>query len=252
MDTKSLGEGSATEMPLDPHELEFAIGECLQRWKDFGVESLESINKQKLKKVMTSKSGTSPAPSAPKTLDEVKRWLGNCQRCQLEKERKHIVFGSGNPTAKLMFVGEGPGAEEDRQGLPFVGRSGQLLTKIIEAMGYDRPKDTFIANVVKCRPPNNRTPLPEETETCFPFLQAQIEIIKPTIIVALGLPAATTLLGRSASMSSMRGRFHPLHWNDKILVMPTYHPAYLLRNPHAKRFVWSDMKLVKSKLEAVH
>lgn len=148
-----------------------------------------------------------------------------------------------------MFVGEGPGADEDREGLPFVGKAGQLLTKIIEAMGYHR-EACYIANVVKCRPPENRTPLPFEIDECSPFLKAQIEAVNPRFIVALGGCAAATLLKTTSGISSLRGRLHPLPWNPAIRVMPTYHPAYLLRNPDAKRLVWEDVKQVKSQLES--
>lgn len=146
-----------------------------------------------------------------------------------------------------MFVGEGPGANEDKTGLPFVGRAGDLLTKIIEAMSLNRDQ-IYIANVVKCRPPGNRVPLPEEIEQCLPFLKAQIEVIKPEIIVALGLTASSTLSGQDCTMGELRGKFHPLLWDTKISVMATYHPAYLLRNPNAKKIVWEDMKLVMKQI----
>ncbi|MDX1764542.1 MAG: uracil-DNA glycosylase [bacterium] len=175
------------------------------------------------------------------TLEKVRAILGNCTRCRLHEGRRKIVFGQGNPHARLMFVGEGPGADEDRQGLAFVGKAGQLLTRIIEAIGLTR-EEVYIANIVKCRPPNNRDPKEDEVETCFPFLEAQIRAIRPTIICALGAPAARTLLGVALPISRLRGKFFDLHG---IQVMPTYHPAYLLRNPEAKRLVWEDVQKVQ-------
>jgi uracil-DNA glycosylase family 4 len=166
--------------------------------------------------------------------------LGECTRCKLHRGRTNLVFGVGNAETRLMFIGEGPGAEEDEQGVPFVGRAGQLLTQIIKAMGFDR-EAVYIANVVKCRPPGNRNPEPDEIEQCEPFLMRQIDVIKPAIIVALGKFAAQTLLRTTEPISRLRGHFH--HIGD-IRVMPTFHPSYLLRNPAAKREVWEDMKLV--------
>jgi DNA polymerase len=171
--------------------------------------------------------------------------LGDCRRCRLHEGRTNIVFGVGAPGARLMFVGEGPGVDEDRQGEPFVGRAGQLLTKIIEAIGMRR-SDVYIANVVKCRPPENRTPLPDEVATCSPFLFRQIAAIRPRVIVCLGTPAAQTVLGTRDTITRMRGVFQEV---GSIRVMPTFHPAYLLRNPAAKREVWEDMKQVKACLE---
>jgi uracil-DNA glycosylase family 4 len=169
--------------------------------------------------------------------------LGPCTRCKLHTlGRKQIVFGVGNPDADLMFVGEAPGADEDVQGEPFVGRAGQLLTKIIEAIGMKR-EDVYIANLIKCRPPGNRNPEPDEVEQCEPFLLRQIDAIKPKVIVALGKFAAQALLRTSDPITRLRGREYK--YRDAIL-MPTYHPAYLLRTPSAKREVWEDMKRVKA------
>ena len=171
--------------------------------------------------------------------------LGDCTRCKLHTlGRKQIVFGVGNPNADLMFVGEAPGADEDIQGEPFVGRAGQLLTKIIEAIGMKR-EDVYIANVIKCRPPGNRNPEPDEVEQCEPFLFRQIDTIKPKVIVALGKFAAQCLLRSSDPITRLRGREYT--YRDAIL-MPTYHPAYLLRTPSAKREVWEDMKRVRELL----
>jgi DNA polymerase len=172
--------------------------------------------------------------------------IGDCRRCRLCEKRTNVVFGVGDPRARLMFVGEGPGADEDAQGEPFVGRAGQLLTKIIEAMQIGRP-DVYIANIVKCRPPENRTPLPDEVATCAPFLFRQIAAIRPRVIVCLGTPAAQTLLGTRETITRMRGVFREV---GGIKVMPTFHPAYLLRNPAAKREVWEDMKQVMIALQA--
>ena len=189
-----------------------------------------------------------PAIDVPATpairLQEVRAHLGDCTRCKLHSGRKNIVFGVGSPEARLMFVGEGPGADEDEQGEPFVGRAGQLLTQIIKAMGFTR-EQVYIANVVKCRPPENRNPEPDEIEQCSPFLRAQIEAIRPEVIVTLGKFATQTLLGTETPISRVRGRFHQV---GSTAVMPTFHPSYLLRNPAAKREVWEDMKLVMARL----
>jgi uracil-DNA glycosylase family 4 len=176
-------------------------------------------------------------------LTVIREDLGDCTRCKLHTlGRKQIVFGVGNPNADLMFVGEAPGADEDIQGEPFVGRAGQLLTKIIEAIGLKR-EDVYIANVIKCRPPGNRNPEPDEVAQCEPFLFRQIDTIKPKVIVALGKFAAQCLLRTSDPITRLRGREYK--YRDAIL-MPTYHPAYLLRTPSAKREVWEDMKRVRA------
>lgn len=173
--------------------------------------------------------------------------IGDCTRCKLHAlGRNQIVFGVGNPQAALMFVGEAPGADEDIQGEPFVGRAGQLLTKIIEAIGLKR-EDVYIANVIKCRPPQNRNPEPDEVETCEPFLFRQIDVIKPTVVVALGKFAAQTLLRTLDPISRLRGRVFDYRGAKLI---PTFHPAYLLRNPSSKREVWEDMKLAKKLLSS--
>jgi len=174
-------------------------------------------------------------------LEAVRAWLGDCHRCKLAGGRKSIVFGQGNPQAALMFVGEAPGADEDEQGLAFVGRAGQLLTDIIEKGMRLRRADVFIANVIKCRPPQNRNPEPEEILACQPFLQAQIDAIRPRVLVGLGKFGAQWLLRTAEPISRLRGRLGDY---DGIPVMPTYHPAYLLRNPGAKKDVWEDMKVV--------
>jgi uracil-DNA glycosylase family 4 len=193
-----------------------------------------------------------PSPTAAaafvtpgEALVAVRADIGDCTRCKLHGlGRKQIVFGVGNPAADLMFVGEAPGGDEDIQGIPFVGRAGQLLTKIIEAIGLKRD-DVYIANVIKCRPPQNRNPEQDEVETCEPFLFRQIDIIKPKVIVALGTFAARTLLRTSDPISRLRGRVYDYRGAKLI---PTFHPAYLLRNPSSKRDVWEDMKLARKLL----
>ncbi len=185
-----------------------------------------------------------PQPFADFDLKKLRDEALGCTRCELHQTRKTVVFGTGNENADLMFVGEAPGADEDRSGEAFVGRAGQLLTKIIEAMELTRD-EVYIANVIKCRPPGNRNPSSFEIETCEPFLQKQIELIKPKVICALGAFATQTLLRTNQRISMLRGRFHDYHG---IKVMPTYHPAYLLRNPHGKRDVWEDMKKVMAEL----
>jgi DNA polymerase len=178
-------------------------------------------------------------------LAAVRADIGDCTRCKLHKlGRTQIVFGVGNPGADLMFVGEAPGRDEDLQGYPFVGRAGQLLTKIIEAISLKR-EDVYIANVIKCRPPENRNPEPDEVERCEPFLFRQIDIVKPKVIVALGKFGAQTLLRTLDPISRLRGRVYDFRGAKLI---PTFHPAFLLRNPASKREVWEDMKLVRSLL----
>ncbi len=185
--------------------------------------------------------------SSDEALIAVRTDIGDCTRCKLHTlGRRQIVFGVGNPNADLMFVGEAPGADEDVQGIPFVGRAGQLLTKIIEAIELKRD-EVYIANVIKCRPPGNRNPEPDEVETCEPFLFRQIDIIKPKVIVALGTFAARALLRTLDPISRLRGRVYEYRGAKLI---PTFHPAYLLRNPSSKREVWEDMKLVRRLLQS--
>lgn len=183
-----------------------------------------------------------PAPTGDKitVLKQIREDIGDCTRCRLHAGRKNIVFGVGNPDAEIMFVGEGPGADEDIQGEPFVGRAGQLLNNMISAMGLKR-EDVYIANVVKCRPPGNRTPERDECETCSPFLLRQIQTIRPRIIVALGAVAAKTLLAMNDTMSNLRGRVYDC-LGTKLAV--TYHPAYLLRDPRQKAEAWKDLQMV--------
>ena len=192
-------------------------------------------------------SGTKPATDDPAaTLRTIRDDIGDCTRCRLHKMgRKQIVFGVGNPRAQLMFIGEAPGADEDEKGEPFVGRAGQLLNNMItNGMGLRR-EDVYIANIIKCRPPNNRTPEREECDTCSPFLMRQIEVIGPKVIVALGAIAAKTLLAVNASMSELRGRWYEFR-GTKLAV--TYHPAFLLRDPRQKKEAWKDLQMVMKEL----
>ncbi len=186
------------------------------------------------------------ASSLLQGLSAVREELGDCQRCKLCSTRNKIVFGSGNEKATLMFVGEGPGADEDLQGLPFVGKAGELLTKMISAMGLSR-EEVYIANIVKCRPPNNRTPEADEIATCQPFLMRQIEAIAPKIICALGTFAAQTLLASKMRISDLRGQFYNL---NGIKVLPTFHPAYLLRNPAEKKKAWEDLQKIMQAMKS--
>jgi uracil-DNA glycosylase family 4 len=196
----------------------------LKYQKDLGIHTLLSQGKRK----------------KHLTLEDIIREIGACTRCRLHEGRNQLVFGEGDPHAALVFVGEGPGREEDLQGKPFVGRAGELLTRIIEAIDLTRD-EVYIANIVKCRPPNNRDPRPDEIQTCLPFLLKQLDAIRPQIICCLGTFAAQTLLGTEEKISALRGRFHPYRGAK---LMPTYHPAFLLRNPQFKKAVWEDMKMI--------
>lgn len=189
-------------------------------------------------------SGVVEPLAAAQRLEQVRAELGDCTRCKLHTSRTNLVYGVGNPDADLMFVGEAPGRDEDAQGIPFVGRAGQLLTKIIEAIDLRRD-DVYIANVIKCRPPNNRNPEPDEVMTCEPFLFGQVDAIGPKVVVALGAFAVRTLLRSDESISRLRGRV--FDYRGAKLV-PTFHPAYLLRSPDKKRDVWEDMKRVRAML----
>jgi DNA polymerase len=188
--------------------------------------------------------GGSELPHSEETLADLERIALVCTKCKLAGTRTQVVYGAGNPDADLMFIGEAPGADEDRQGQPFVGKAGQLLTDIIKAMKLTRD-DVYITNVIKCRPPENRNPDPDELEACRPYIRRQVQLIKPRVIVTLGKFALQSLLERSYSITAARG-----HWleYEGIKVMPTFHPAYLLRTPSAKKEVWADMKLVMAEL----
>lgn len=193
----------------------------------------------------TPPEAPSPEAEPPRPdLAAIREELGDCRRCKLCDGRTHIVFGVGNPDADLMFIGEAPGADEDRQGEPFVGRAGHLLTRMIQAMGLRR-QDVYIANIIKCRPPKNRDPEMDEVIACEPFLVRQIEAVRPRVIVSLGRVSAQTLLRTSEGITRMRGRWREY---QGVKLMPTFHPAYLLRNPAAKREAWIDLQAVMGEL----
>ena len=215
------------------------IKRTLESEKLAGVEEIYMKVKSKKEKGKIKEEGKTAV-----TLEELEEKVGRCQSCPLAETRKNVVFGEGDPKAGLMFVGEAPGGDEDEQGRPFVGRAGQLLTKIIESIGLRR-KDVFIANILKCRPPGNRNPLPSEIALCSPYLLRQVELIKPRVICALGKFAAQTLLNTETPISMLRGRFYDYHG---IKLMPTYHPAYLLRNSQGKKEVWQDMQAIAKEL----
>lgn len=205
------------------------------------VPATQPVSPQKTQyKSMEYTSMFDHVSSGKEPLENIRNDLGECVRCKLAPTRKNIVFGSGNPYAELMFVGEAPGGDEDEQGLPFVGRAGQLLTKIIEAMGLKR-EEVYICNILKCRPPNNRNPEADEIASCEPFLFRQIESVKPKVICALGAFGAQTLLRTTESIGRLRGKL--IDYRGAVL-MATYHPAYLLRNPVEKRKVWEDMQII--------
>ena len=222
----------------------------LEFYRDLGVKSLyrvapPAVPPPRTEPMLPILPGFSPDDD---TLDKIRADLGDCTRCRLHQGRNKLVFGAGNPQARLVFVGEGPGADEDAQGVPFVGRAGQLLTQMIENTARKegiplRREDVYICNVVKCRPPENRTPEPDEMEICGQFLFRQLAVIHPKAICALGGTAARALLGRKEGVTKLRGNWHG--WRD-IPVMPTYHPSYLLRpyNQNAKREAWEDLKKV--------
>lgn len=227
----------------DDREIRKGLLENLAIDAFFGVRSLPGkINP----KTQAQRGGKAISPEQKQgQLAALAKQMGPCNKCPLHADRTKMVFGEGNAAARVVFVGEAPGFEEDRTGRPFVGRAGQLLTDIIvKGMGLKR-EDVYICNVLKCRPPENRTPSPQEIVACSPYLFEQLKIIRPELIIALGLPATQTLLETTGSMGSLRGRFCDLQLGDgdqTIPVMPTYHPAYLLRNPPAKPKVWEDIK----------
>ena len=201
---------------------------------------LRVAGKDKAPEPKTLNSELSSSRDKQAGLEQLREEIGECQRCKLSRERKHIVFGEGNPDAALMFIGEGPGKEEDIQARPFVGDAGKLLTRMIEKMGLAR-EDVYIGNIVKCRPPLNRDPEEDEMKTCSPFIDRQIEIISPKVIISLGRVSAQTLIATKIPISKLRGKFYEY---KGIPLMPTFHPAYLLRNPKDKWLVWEDMQKV--------
>lgn len=210
----------------------------------FKVPSSKSENKEN-SELNSSRVTRNASRDKKAALGELRQEIGDCQMCKLSKGRKNIVFGEGNPDAVLMFIGEAPGREEDIQARPFVGDAGKLLTRLIEKMGFKR-EDVYIGNIVKCRPPLNRDPEEEEMRTCSPFIDRQIEIISPRVIVSLGRISAQTLINTKIPISRLRGRFYEY---KGIPLMPTFHPAYLLRNPKDKWLVWEDIQKVLEKLK---
>jgi uracil-DNA glycosylase len=240
-------------------ELARALRTWVEYERELGVEGYPPAPTPRSGAVAAADVLPTPAPAAPRvaaptldlfaepgvaragTLEELRAAIGDCQRCKLARHRTHLVFGVGNPHARLVFVGEGPGHDEDLQGEPFVGRAGQLLTEIITKGMKLRREDVYICNVIKCRPPDNRNPEPDEVASCEPFLIRQLQLIRPEVIVALGKFAAQTLLRTKAPITQLRGR-----WFDYqgVKLMPTFHPAYLLRNPADKRVVWEDIQNV--------
>jgi DNA polymerase len=219
------------------------LADQLKFFRDIGVDTLDASPSGRGRH-SEGGAGEGLASSPCLTLDSIRTDLGDCQRCKLAPKRTNIVFGSGNPSAELVFVGEAPGYDEDQQGLPFVGRAGQLLTKIIESINLKR-EDVYICNVLKCRPPENRNPEPDEVGACNPFLRKQLAAIRPKIVCCLGTFAAHTVLQTAAPISKLRGKFLDM---DGIRVIATFHPAYLLRSPEKKREVWEDMKQIRAEL----
>ncbi len=224
-------------------DLARALRERLLREKELGAPGLSADQFEEAQRRARKQSGRKLNPA--ELLREIRRELGDCTRCLLAKGRTNIVFGDGDPYARVMFVGEGPGEDEDAQGVPFVGKAGRLLTDIIEKGMKLKRSEVYIANIVKCRPPGNRDPEPGEKDQCFPFLDKQIEAIRPRVIVALGKVAAHALLNVDTPISRLRG-----NWKEYkgIPVMPTFHPSYLLRNQGAKREAWEDIKQVMERL----
>lgn len=229
---------------FSPRELVGALQDYLEELQSTGIDGLPWADSAPPLAVVGTEQRTGensvPQVAGGEALDQIRAELGDCQRCPLGTTRTSLVFGGGNPHARLVFVGEAPGRDEDLQGEPFVGEAGQLLTKIILAMGFAR-NDVYLCNILKCRPPGDRNPLPVEIEACQPFLLRQLQVIKPAAIVCLGTFAAQTLLATKEPISKLRGSFHDYHG---IPLMPTFHPAYLLRNAAMKREVWVDMQLV--------
>jgi len=258
---RDLGLTELYRRPVDPELLErlgASIGTQVSESRPFDklragsgapapeidvAEENETIPRKTIAMPSVFASADAPADRVA-ALRIIREDIGECTRCALHKGRNKLVFADGSPDARLMFVGEGPGADEDAQGLPFVGRAGQLLNNMITAMGLKR-EEVYIANVVKCRPPGNRTPEPEEANTCVPFLFRQIDVVRPEVIVALGATAATYLLGQRQPLAGLRGRVHSFR-NSKLIV--TYHPAFLLRDPRQKKEAWADLQIAMREL----
>ncbi len=237
---RELGIGELYRRPVDGSHIAGVDVAPLEP----GIEE-EGISRRKSNVAQSAKVKAVSSPeNKVEALRVIREDIGDCTRCALHKGRHTIVFADGSPDARLMFVGEGPGADEDAQGLPFVGRAGQLLNNMIVAMGLKR-EEVYIANIVKCRPPGNRTPEPEEANTCVQFLNKQIEVVRPEVIVALGATAATYLLGQRQPLAGLRGRVHQFR-GTKLIV--TYHPAFLLRDPRQKKEAWADLQIAMREL----
>ncbi len=252
---RELGLTDFYRRPVDASQINAAApGEAIAPGlaTEAGDGITQTSTSQENEPIPPRKSFQAPPPVAPEVpiagraaaLRLIREDIGDCTRCALHKGRNQIVFADGDANARLMFVGEGPGADEDAQGLPFVGRAGQLLNNMIAAMGLKR-EEAYIANVVKCRPPQNRTPEPEEANTCSPFLFRQIDVVRPEVIVALGATAATYLLGQRQPLAGLRGRVHSFR-GSKLIV--TYHPAFLLRDPRQKKEAWADLQIAMREL----
>jgi uracil-DNA glycosylase family 4 len=237
---------------MNPNE----IADQLKFFRDIGVDTLDISPRHPKENGRSGEAVTGEAQARQGealsndavgealTLESIRAEIGDCQRCKLAPTRTNIVFGSGNPNAELVFVGEAPGYDEDQQGVPFVGRAGQLLTKIIESINIKR-EDVYICNVLKCRPPDNRNPEPDEVGSCNPFLRKQLGAIRPKIVCCLGTFAAQTVMQTASPISKLRGKFFDM---DGMRVIATFHPAYLLRSPDKKREVWEDMKQIRAEL----
>ncbi len=244
VDPASLWHSEATSTEAEPIAPETPGDSASEAASKQPSQETKAIPTRKPVQTTRSEGSASPREDRASALRIIREDIGECTRCALHKGRNKIVFADGDPNARLMFVGEGPGADEDAQGLPFVGRAGQLLNNMISAMGLKR-EEVYIANVVKCRPPGNRTPEPEEANTCSPFLFRQIEAVRPEVIVALGATAATYLLGQRQPLAGLRGRMHSLR-GARLIV--TYHPAYLLRDPRQKKEAWADLQIAMREL----
>jgi uracil-DNA glycosylase family 4 len=250
VDDPKLGRSVAEELAEREGLLQATIAAAAQSAAETAAQQTNIVGEEPA--IKTHKGFSAPpeiAAAVPveeraAALQLIRDEIGDCTRCALHTGRHSIVFADGSPTARLMFVGEGPGADEDTQGLPFVGRAGQLLNNMIAAMGLKR-EEVYIANVVKCRPPGNRTPEPEEAKTCSPFLFRQIDVVRPQVLVALGATAATYLLGARQPLAGLRGRVHAFRGMSLIV---TYHPAFLLRDPRQKKEAWADLQIAMKEL----
>jgi DNA polymerase len=244
----AAAEAALTAQEVEPDASALAVDEqtpvSIEEQQSASLMEEQPISARRTFPAQPPVAAATPAADHAAALLAIREEIGDCTRCALHKGRNKLVFADGDPNARLMFVGEGPGADEDAQGLPFVGRAGQLLNNMIGAMGLDRGQ-VYICNVVKCRPPGNRTPEPEEANTCSPFLFQQIDVVRPQVIVALGATAATYLLGQRQPLAGLRGRVHAFRGMQLIV---TYHPAYLLRDPRQKKEAWADLQIAMKEL----